>query len=284
MVLPRRIREKVLEYYFNSPWRSIDWIAKELTIPKSSVFNIVRGKKIEDPDFLLVRFLVTNLNKEGIDVPRYASAIHISILLDEYGIEPEAAERMMEELLTALYKERWPVADAIDTLRRFDEEADEWGQSALQYALDRINAAEKLKEYNLKIEKQKTRLATYVQANEIVPNNFKYFNKRFGVWFNISQMESDMRHYKQKYELLLKESQLAREGRSIDEGQLHELNKNLVCPITEEQVLEKIDDIRHNPARYWHLFEEELWEPPISHILETRDNEKRSAQQSDQMN
>ena len=76
---------------------------------------------------------------------------------------------MMEELLTALYKERWPVADAIDTLRRFDEEADEWGQSALQYALDRINAAEKLKEYNLKIEKQKTRLAKYVQANEIVP-------------------------------------------------------------------------------------------------------------------
>ena len=143
MVLPRRIREKVLEYYFNSPWQSIDWIAKELTIPKSSVFNIVRGKKIEDPDFLLVRFLVTNLNKEGIDVPRYASAIHISILLDEYGIEPEAAERMMEEILTALYKERWPVADAIDTLRRFDEEADEWGQSALQYALDRINAAER---------------------------------------------------------------------------------------------------------------------------------------------
>ena len=204
--------------------------SQRVSNPEISVFNIVRGKKIEDPDFLLVRFLVTNLNKKGIDVPRYASAIHISILLDEYGIEPEAAERMMEELLTALYKERWPVADAIDTLRRFDEEADEWGQSALQYALDRINAAEKLKEYNLKIEKQKTRLATYVQANEIVPNNFKYFNKRFGVWFNISQMESDMRHYKQKYELLLKESQLAREGRSIDEGQLHELNKNLVCP------------------------------------------------------
>ena len=165
MVLPRRIREKVLEYYFNSPWRSIGWIAKELAIPKSSVFNIVRGKKIEDPDFLLVRFLVTYLKKEGIDVPRYASAIRISNLLDEYGIEPEAAERMMVELLAALYKERWPVADAIDTLHRFKEEAGEWGQSPWQYALERINAAERLKEYNLKIEKQKTKLAKFVQAN-----------------------------------------------------------------------------------------------------------------------
>ena len=67
-------------------------------------------------------------------------------------------------------------------------------------------------------------------------------------------------------------------------GQLDELNKNLVSPITEEQVLEKIDDIRHNLARYWHLFEEELWDPPSSLILETLDNQKRSAEQSDQMN
>ena len=67
--------------------------------------------------------------------------------------------------------------------------------------------------------------------------------------FNISQMEHDMRHYKQKYELLLKESQVAREGRSIDKEELHELNKNLVSPITEEQVLEKIDDIRHQSRK-----------------------------------
>ena len=93
-----------------------------------------------------------------------------------------------------------------------------------------------------------------------------------------------MRLYKQKYEILLKESQVAREGRSRDEDQLHELNKNLVSPITEEQVLEKIDYIRHNLPSYWHLFEEELWDPPSSLILETLDNQKRSAEQSDQMN
>ena len=45
----------------------------------------------------------------------------------------------MEEILAALYKERWPVADAIDTLHRFKEEAGEWGQSPWQYALERIN-------------------------------------------------------------------------------------------------------------------------------------------------
>ena len=200
------------------------------------------------------------------------------------GIEQEAAEEMMKEILPALYKERWPVADAIDTLHRFKEQADIWGQTPLQYALARIQAAERLKEYNFKIEEQKTKLAKFVQANEIVPNNFYYFNKRFGVRFNISQTEHYMRHYKQKYERLLKESQHAREGRSIEEGQLHELNKNLVSPITEEQVLEKIDDIRHNPARYWHLFEEELWESPSSHILETLNSQERSAEQSDQMN
>jgi len=97
-------------------------------------------------------------------------------------------------------------------------------------------------------------------------------------------MEHDMRHYKQKYELLLKESQVAREGRSMDKKQLHDLNKKLVSPITEEQVLEKIDDIRRDPASYWHLFQEELWDPPSSLIIETLDNQKRSAEQSDKIN
>ena len=57
---------------------------------------------------------------------------------------------MMEEILAPLYKEKWPVADAIDTLHRFKEEASEWGQSPWQYALERINAPERLKEYILR--------------------------------------------------------------------------------------------------------------------------------------
>lgn len=279
MVLPRKIREKVLEYYYGSTWRSIDWIAKEVGIPKSSVHNIVTAKKNEDPDFALVRFLVTNLKNEGIDVPKYARAIRISNQLDEYAIEQEDAELMIEELLASLYQEKWPIADAISTLHKFAEGAAEWRLTLFDYNMKHFEAVERLKEYNLEIEKEKALLAKFVQANKIVPNNFHILNKKFGD-IDITENERAVKYYKQRYLALLKESRRADQGKNLDKNQLDELNKNLVYPLTEDQVLEKLDEVCHNPAKYWQLFTDQLWTTPISVIAEELINEKLEPNQA----
>jgi hypothetical protein len=47
---------------------------------------------------------------------------------------------------------------------------------------------------------------------------------------------------------LLKDNQLARNEKPIDSAELENLNKKLLRPVTEAQLLEKMEDTRQNPA------------------------------------
>jgi len=59
---------------------------------------------------------------------------------------------------------------------------------------------------------------------------------------------------------------VARNEKSINNAKLKNLNKKLFNPITVEQFLEKIEDIRQNPAKYWFLFDHDIWAPPIPEL------------------
>ena len=64
----------------------------------------------------------------------------------------------------------------------------------------------------------------------------------------------------------LKDIKIAGKKKSIDKTELENLNKKLCVPVTEAQVLEKIFDIMRNPSNYWHLFDKEIWMPPMPEL------------------
>lgn len=100
MAIPSKTIQKILELYFTTPL-SYARIAENCGIPKTSVFNVVNNKKGEDPSFELMRYLVENLDKRGIDVPTYGGSIRIYKLLHEHGIDQETG------VLVACFQEHW---------------------------------------------------------------------------------------------------------------------------------------------------------------------------------
>ncbi len=80
-IIPLKIREQIVEDYFTKP-KSLGKIALEKGVAKASAFNIIDGKRTEDPDFIAMRFLVNVIHKNGISLVQYKSGIRIRMLLD----------------------------------------------------------------------------------------------------------------------------------------------------------------------------------------------------------
>ena len=81
--MPRETRRTVCVIYLGG--KTLDLIADLTGISKTSVFNIVQETASHDPDYVLMRTLAVNLEKNGSDLSQYASIIRISSLLEEYG-------------------------------------------------------------------------------------------------------------------------------------------------------------------------------------------------------
>jgi hypothetical protein len=260
-VIPVKTIQKVLELYLTTS-SSYARIAKSCGIPKTSVFNIVKNKRSEDPSFELIRYLVENLDKSGIDVPRYAGSIRISRLLDEHGIDLETGERIIEELLVTCFQEHWPAADAVATLKHFKLCAEEYGMTSWEYSMERFRDREVMKNYKEWIETEKKEL----KKLKMVRENYDFFSThqvQLG-WIKAEEAKQ----YKAKYEKLLKDTQGARNEKSIDNAKLKNLNKKLLVPVTVAKFLEKIEDIRQNPAEYWYLFDGDIWAPPMPELAD----------------
>jgi hypothetical protein len=263
MVIPLKTIQKVLENYFTTPL-SLDRIAGICGISKTSVFNIVTAKKGEDPSFALMRYLVENLDKNGTDVVHYGQAIRISKLLDEHGIDQETGERIMEEFLVACSQEHWPVADAVDTLIRYKLVAKEYAMTPMGFCIERNQWIEVLKSLQERKNKVQEGLNKLIKVDKMVRDNFDYFASNP---FQLSWlMAREAEQYKTKYEELLKDIQVSRNEKSIDSTELENLNKKLIRPVTQAQLLEKLEDIRQNPAKYWHIFEDDIWTPPTPEL------------------
>jgi hypothetical protein len=251
MVVPLKTIQKVLENYFTTPL-SLDRIAGICGISKTSVFNIVTAKKGEDPSFALMRHLVENLDKNGTDVVSYGRAIRISKLLDEHGIDQETGERIMEEFLVACYQEHWPVADAVDTLISYKLVAKEYAMTPMGFCIERNQWIEVLKSLQERKDEVQEGLNKLIKVDKMVRDNFDYFasNPVQLSWLRAREAQQ----YKTKYEELLKDIQVSRNEKSIDSTEFENLNKKLLRPVTQTQLLEKLEDIRQNPAKYWHPY------------------------------
>lgn len=256
-LVPQTIRRRVVEYFFTTP-HSMGWIAQKCGISKSSVFNIVNAKMAEDPDFTLMRYLVVNLEKTGIDVPKYGSAIRIHHLLEEYGIDAETGESIMEKILTMCYREHWDPSVAIAALKRFEEGAREWGMTPREYEADQIKSWDLMRSYHAQIDKEREKLNSYIKNNKLLGAYYGLLSAEGGPR-EILAATHDAKIYKEKYYKLLNDTRQARMDKSIDKRELDKLNKRLGRnALGEQQVLEKLEDIRLEPAKYWYLFDEDM--------------------------
>ncbi len=236
--------------YFTKP-KSLGKIASEKGVAKASAFNFIDGKRTDDPDFIAMRFLVNVLHKNGISLVQYKHAIRIRMLLDEYGIEPEAGEAIIKKLLVAIYTEKWNPEDLISTLKQFKESAGVWSMISLEYATDQIRCKEMYNNYHVQLAQEKKDYAELVNKHKVVRDNMDILTKFGGA----SRIFTDALKYKPKYLQLLKDTDNAQNGKPIDSTKLKKLNKLLTRTVTEEDILDKINDIKQNPEEYWHLFD-----------------------------
>jgi hypothetical protein len=256
-IVPQTIRRRVVEYFFTTP-HSMGWIAQKCGISKASVFNIVNAKMAEDPDFTLMRYLVVNLGKNGIDVPKYASVIRIQNLLEEYGIGGEIGESIMEIILTMCYREHWDPSLAIAALKRFEESAREWSMTPREYEADQLKSWDLMRSYHAEIDKEAEKLNSFIKNNKSLGSYYALLCAEGGPREILAAMH-DAKTYKEKYFKLLNDTRQARTDKSVNKRELAKLNKRLGRnAVGEQQVLEKLEDIRLEPAKFWYLFEEDL--------------------------
>lgn len=151
-------------------------------------------------------------------------------------------------------------ADALATLKHFTLCAEEYGMTPYEYSMQRFRDRETMKTYKERIETEKREL----KKLKMVRDNYEFFSTHRVELSWIKAEEA--KEYKAKYEKFLKDTQSARNEKSIESAKLKKLNKKLFVPITETKFLEKIEDIRQNPANYWYLFDDDIWKPPIPEL------------------
>jgi hypothetical protein len=236
----------------------MDWIAAKNGISKSSVFNIVQGKKGEDPDFSLMRHLTVNLDKTGLDVPRYAYAIRITLLFEEYAIDIETGEELIGKLLSSCYRHNWAPNAAISTLKRFENLAGEFRMTAPEFAVARMKNLEEYKNVHELVNEERKKLQDYRMRNTIECCNRVLLGGPTGLVTDGWTAINNAKLYREKYHKLLKDIQ-QNNTMLVDKTGLSELNNHLAYKtVTEEQVLEICDDIRCRPEKFWFLFDDEI--------------------------
>ena len=57
---------------------------------------------------------------------------------------------------------------------------------------------------------------------------------------------------------LKKDLLLSQQGKSIDPDELSRLNESLIVPVSEQEVVDKLDDIRRHPSMYPNLFDKPI--------------------------
>ena len=63
---------------------------------------------------------------------------------------------------------------------------------------------------------------------------------------------------------LKKDLLLSQQGKSIDPYELSRLNESLIVPVSEQEVVDKLDDIRRHPSMYPNLFDKPIPTGPAS--------------------
>jgi len=125
------------------------------------------------------------------------------------------------------------------------------------------------------IAKEQKKLQDFLSRNAILRIKYSLLGGAKGVFRSRAAIE-DAKVYKEKYYKLLRDAQLARRDKSVDKKALHKLNRRLGWDaVTEQRVLEKLEDIRVDPEKYWYLFSDDV-------LLLKSDTGKTDLEASDQ--
>lgn len=235
--------------------KSLGDIAELVGKSRTAVFNIVRRKEKEDPDFPLMRALIVNLHKDGTDLIKYANIIRIFNILNQYGVDYIMAEDMIKSFLLTCSLENWEASEVMKTMNAFLRSAERYGKSPKQHAdyFRKLYIMES--ELREKMEAEKKALRKLIDSEAIIKDNLKVFMSHDGVAKWITNRRLAESSYPDDILALKKDLALCREGKSVDPSELEKLNKHLPTPVSERDVLDKLDDIRRNPSEYKDLFE-----------------------------
>lgn len=246
--IPDDVATNVWKLYMSRGGMSLGDISKLVGISKTSVYNIIRSMEKKDPDFPLMRALIENLHKDGTDVRQYADILRIFEILEENDIDHDIAEDMIKSILLTCYQENWEPSEAIKTMNLISSSAIRYGKSISDHARHFI-------ELRVKIEKEEKVLSDLKLSNEILRKNLEVFKTQDGVQHWVTDMKLAEASYPDDIKELKKDLRLCREGKSIDPSELEKLNKRLIHSVSEEDILNRLDDIRRHPSNYRDLFE-----------------------------
>ena len=99
----------------------------------------------------------------------------------------------------------------------------------------------------------KIKLDSLISDNRIVKSNLQIFMESGGgIYRALDGEKFDRIKYQSRYLSLKK---LIESGHPIDPDELKKLNKYMINPLGEDDVLNKIEDIRLHPSRYVQLFQ-----------------------------
>ncbi len=260
--IPREARQRVWEMYLGG--KSFQLIEDVTGVSKASVVNIVRDMGGYDPDHILMRALAVNLRKNGSDLSQYASTIRISSLLIEYGVDYATGEELLGKFLPTCYKLQWDPSVAVHTLRQFLASAERYGHTPMEHAnyFNKLHSSEaSLHRRNFR---ERKKLRDLIQKYDIVKDNLDVFLSEDGVVSLIGNNKLTVIESDWQIKELKNDISLSQQNKSIDPIKLEQLNESLIVPVSEQEVLDKLDDIRRHPSKYLYLFDKPIPTGPSS--------------------
>lgn len=260
--IPREAKRIAWELYLGG--KTLDLIADRTGISNTSVFNIARGMVGQDPDNVLMRTLAVNLRKNGSDLAQYASVIRISSLLDEYGVDYDTGEELLGKFLSTCYKLQWEPSVAVLTLQKFLQSAERYGHSPMEHAnfFNKLQSSEG--KLYLRILQARKKLRDLIQKYDIVQDNLDIFLSEDGVLHWITNNKMTVIESDSQIKELKKDIFMFQQCKSVDPDELSKLNESLIVPVSEQEVQDKLDDIRRHPSMYSYLFDKPIPTGPNS--------------------
>ena len=260
--IPRETRQRVWDMYFGG--KTFDIIEGVTGVSKASVFNIVRDMGGYDPDHILMRALAVNLRKNGSDLSQYASIIRISSLLDEYGVDYATGEELLGKFLPTCYNLHWEPSVAVHALRKFLASAERYGHSPMEHAnyFNKLHGSEE--SLHLRNFRERKKLRELIQKYDIVKDNLAVFLSEDGVESLIVNKKLTTIEMESEIKALKNDALLHQQHKSIDPDELSRLNESLIISVSEQEVLDKLEDIRRHPSIYSNLFDKYIPTGPSS--------------------
>jgi hypothetical protein len=150
-----------------------------------------------------------------------------------------------------------PPHHAISTLKSFEDQSGLFTSSPFEYASQMAQSKAILQKHRALVIAEEEKLRNLKQVNLLTSINIRQLSSAGVVTDGLDAL-NEAKLYKKKYHDLLKESSGDRKL-AVDTNNLKKLNKNLGYKVvSEESVLEKIEQIASNPDEFWFLFDEDV--------------------------